>query len=60
MARSNLFREKHPRIRYYSIDISELNDQGKIEAMLAHFELEPSPGLTDIVGKRTNLKSESD
>ena len=59
-AQTEIFIRKHPNIRCYRIDISELNDEDKILQMLDYFGLEPTPTLRNIAGKRTNLKAEAD
>ncbi|WP_116919665.1 hypothetical protein [Tamilnaduibacter salinus] len=56
-AKASQFRERFPRASYYEITIDDLNSLTEIHKMLRHFGLSANDGLSDIVGKPTNLKT---
>jgi hypothetical protein len=51
------YKKTFPRIRYFEITLSDLNDIDKVKGMFAYFGLTPMDSLSDTVGKATNLKN---
>ena len=50
------FQLKHPNIRYYNVDVKDLNDIEKVKSMFHHFGLTYQEEITQHIGKPTNLK----
>lgn len=56
-AREKLYREKFPSMRYFEVDIEELNSREKVTEMMEFFGCQEKESISDIIGVRTNLKS---
>lgn len=55
-ARGEAFKRKYRKIKYYEVNIKDLNSMEAVERMLTYFGLTAKDSLNDIVGKPTNLK----
>jgi hypothetical protein len=51
------FKKMYPSIKYYEVNIDDLNSIDSIQKMLAYFGCTCKDSLNDIVGKPTNLKT---
>lgn len=56
-AKAEAFKQQYPRIKYYEVDIEDLNSLESVQQMLAYFGYSGKESLIDVVGKPTNLKS---
>lgn len=55
-AKAEAFKQQYPRIKYYEVNIEDLNSLESIQQMLAYFGCSEKKSLIDVVGKPTNLK----
>ena len=55
--RSKAFLRMYPDIKYYEVEIGELNTIESVQKMLLHFGCSWESSLIDTVGKPTNLKA---
>lgn len=58
-ARGRIYQEKFKRIRYYEVDIEELNTYEQISEMLSFFGHQPNDSIKTIIGSPTNLRIRS-
>ncbi len=56
--RAEEYKERFPYITYVECDLEHLNDLDSVLEMFEVFDLVPSPGLEDVVGKPLNLRNE--
>lgn len=56
-AQGESFQKKFPNIRYYKVNIENLNKADKVQELLDYFGLKLNADMTSIIGKPTNLKS---
>jgi len=50
------FKVKFPKIKFYEVDIQQLNDLDEVKKVLDFYELPYSQAINDVVGVRSNLK----
>jgi len=55
-ARTRAFQKKFPKIKYYEVDIENLNDIEEVTKMLNYFGCSPKSSLMSVVGKPTNQR----
>jgi hypothetical protein len=55
-AKSEAFKKQHPAIKYYEVNINDLNTLESVQLMLTHFGCRGKESLNHVVGKPTNLK----
>jgi hypothetical protein len=55
-AKVEAFKQRYPRIKYYEVNIEDLNSHESVQQMLAYFGCSGKESLSDVVGKPTNLK----
>lgn len=55
-ANAEHFKKKYPKIKYYEVNVKDLNSLDKVRQMFAHFGCIEKNSLGDIVNKPTNLK----
>ncbi len=55
-AQAEAFKKQFPNVRYYEIDIKDLNSYETVQDMLRHFGCREKESLTEVVGKPTNRK----
>lgn len=55
-AQAEAFKQKYPAIKYYEVNIEDLNSLASVQQMLAFFGCKGKESLNQVVGKPTNLK----
>jgi hypothetical protein len=55
-AKAEAFKKQYPKIKYYEVNIEDLNSLESVQQMLAYFGYSGKESLIDVVGKPTNLK----
>lgn len=54
--KAEVFRKRYPGIKYFEVDIEDLNSFERVQEMLSYFGCSCKESLIDIVGNPTNLK----
>jgi hypothetical protein len=54
--KAEAFKQQYPGIKYYNVNIEDLNSLESVQEMFAYFGCSGKNSLTDVVGKPTNLK----
>lgn len=55
-SQGEVFRKKYPKMKYYEVNIDELNSLESVHKMFSFFGLSAKNGLADITGKRVNSR----
>lgn len=56
MAESEKYMELHPKIVFYKVDVSQLNNYQAVVSMLDYFGLKAKDSIRNVIGKPVNLK----